>query len=235
MMIINFTGGEKMAVANEVNHDYEIDANVYPGQDDWPTWNQLLRKYMDVEKVKQVIFVQYEKDTNARVQLYVKTDDEPYAWTRILQCPAFLGYNGLGKEVEGAKKTPIGDYGIFTAGGIKKNPGTKADYIQFDDHIFMADGPYYNKIVDDRKIPMSKLKDYEPDPFNNASPAFNYGLFIDYNKECIPGKGAGIFMHCTGAYDYTSGCVSVSEDDMKFILQNVDNNVRICIFPRDWN
>ena len=92
-----------------------------------------------------------------------------------------------------------------------------------------------NKIVDDRKIPMSKLKDYEPDPFNNASPAFNYGLFIDYSKECIPGKGAGIFMHCTGAYDYTSGCVSVSEDDMKFILQNVDNNVRICIFPRDWN
>ena len=178
MMIINFTGGEKMAGANEVNHDYEIDANVYPGQDDWPTWNQLLRKYMDVEKVKQVIFVQYEKDTNARVQLYVKTDDEPYAWTRILQCPAFVGYNGLGKEVEGDKKTPIGDYGIFTAGGIKKNPGTKADYIQFDDHIFMADGPYYNKIVDDRKIPMSKLKDYEPDPFNNASPAFNYGFSL---------------------------------------------------------
>ena len=48
-----------MAGANEVNHDYEIDANVYPGQDDWPTWNQLLRKYMDVEKVKQIIFLQY--------------------------------------------------------------------------------------------------------------------------------------------------------------------------------
>lgn len=223
------------ANGNDISHEYEIDANVYAGQDDWPTWSQLLRKYMNDDTVKQLIFVQYEKDTKARVQLYVKTEREPYAWTEILQCPAFVGYNGLGKEREGDKKTPIGDYGIFTAGGIKENPGAKADYVQFDDHIFMADGPYYNKLVDDRKIPMSELAKYGPDPFTNASPAFNYVLFIDYNKECIPGKGAGIFMHCTGAYDYTSGCIAVSEKNMKFILQNVDNNVRICIFPRDWN
>ena len=59
MMIINFTGGEKMAGANEVNHDYEIDANVYPGQDDWPTWNQLLRKYITWLMYSSLVILPY--------------------------------------------------------------------------------------------------------------------------------------------------------------------------------
>lgn len=27
---------------------------------------------------------------------------------------------------------------------------------------------------------------------------YNYGLVIDYNKECIEGKGLAIFLHCQG-------------------------------------
>ena len=87
--------------------------------------------------------------------------------------------------------------------------------------------------MDTRIHPAEDVAKYNGDTFMDGSPQFNYGLFIDYNHECIPDKGCYIFMHCTGPYDYTAGCVAVNEEYMKQILKLVDDNVRICIFPKE--
>ncbi len=194
-----------------------------------PFWQDKLNQYSEISCVQQVIFVQYKGDSKAVVKLYEKDDEQK--WNLVLKCDGFTGKNGLGKTREGDKKTPKGDFGIFTAGGIKQNPGTKADYLLFDEHIFCADGPYYNKLIDDRKFSREELAKLDLDPMNDGAPQFNYGLFLTYNRECVPGLGSYIFIHCTGEYNYTLGCIAVSEENMIKILQHVDNNVRICIYP----
>ncbi len=194
-----------------------------------PFWQEKLDHYSEISCVKQVIFVQYKGGSKALVKLYEK--DDAQKWNLVLACDGYTGKNGLGKKREGDKKTPKGDFGIFTAGGIEPNPGTKADYLLFDEHIFCADGPYYNKLIDDRKIPKEVLAKLDLDPMNNGAPQFNYGLFLTYNRECVPGLGSYIFIHCMGEYDYTLGCIAVSEENMIKILQHVDNNVRVCIYP----
>ncbi|WP_051533404.1 L,D-transpeptidase family protein [Anaerovibrio sp. RM50] len=194
-----------------------------------PFWQERLDHYSEISCVKQVIFVQYKGGSKALVKLYEK--DDAQKWNLVLACDGYTGKNGLGKKSEGDKKTPKGDFGIFTAGGIEPNPGTKADYLLFDEHIFCADGPYYNKLIDDRKIPKEVLAKLDLDPMNNGAPQFNYGLFLTYNRECVPGLGSYIFIHCMGEYDYTMGCIAVSEENMIKILQHVDNNVRVCIYP----
>ncbi|ORT99162.1 hypothetical protein D081_2132 [Anaerovibrio sp. JC8] len=194
-----------------------------------PIWQEKLNEYSANNRVKQVIFVQYQGGSDALVRLYEK--DSARSWQLTLECDGYVGKAGLGKTVEGDMKTPVGDFGIFTAGGIEPNPGTKASYLLFDEHVFCADGQFYNKLIDDRKIPHELLKTLNLDPMNDGAPQFNYGLFIDYNKECIRGRGSYIFLHCTGDADYTHGCVAVSEADMVNIMRRVDNNVRICIYP----
>ncbi|WP_407396968.1 L,D-transpeptidase family protein [Anaerovibrio sp.] len=194
-----------------------------------PFWQEKLNVYSEIPCVKQVIFVQYKGNSKADVKLYEKDDNQK--WTKVLQCDGFVGEKGLGKTREGDRKTPKGDFGIFTAGGIEPNPGTKADYLLFDEHIFCADGPYYNKLIDDREIPKQVLEKLDLDPMNNGAPQFNYSLFLTYNRDCVPGRGSYIFIHCKGEYDYTLGCITVSEENMIKILQHVDNNVRVCIYP----
>ena len=196
-----------------------------------PSWNELLQKYCREPEVRQVIFVQQTEGSMARVQLYVKIEEYPDFWTKLLTCEGYIGRNGLGKTTEGDMKTPMGDFGVFTAVGMKDNPGTKADYVKLDEHIFCAEGEFYNLLLDDRVIPREVIDENGGDPMNDMSPQFNYGLFLDYNKERIPGKGSYIFLHCDGPNPFTAGCVAVSEENMKFILQNVDNNVRVCIYP----
>lgn len=197
-----------------------------------PFWDNLLDKYRDDARVRQVIFVQYLGGSDAQVLLYAKGKAPKSDWTLLRSCDGYVGKNGINKEREGDLKTPAGEYDIFSAVGIEANPGTKADYILLDEHIYCADGPYYNRLLDDRDVPLDEIMKYNGDPMNDGSPQFDYGLFIAYNKERKPGKGSQIYLHCFGTNPYTMGCVAVSREDMKYILQNVDNNVKICIFPK---
>lgn len=197
----------------------------------WPSWSELLYKYQRDEQVRQLIFVQCKDGSEARLQLFAKTEEYPTIWTKLLSCPAYIGQRGLGKEREGDRKTPLGDFGVVTAFGVKDDPGAKLPYIKADEHIYTADGPYYNRLVDDRQEPLEKILQYEGELLMEVSPQFNYGLHIDYNHACDPAKGSFIFLHCTGANDFTMGCVAVEEPEMKFILQHVDKDVRICIYP----
>ena len=80
-----------------------------------PGWNNLLSMYCQQPEVRQVILVQHIENSRARVQLYVKTDEYPDFWTKLLTCDAYVGRNGLGKTMEGDMKSPAGDFGVITA------------------------------------------------------------------------------------------------------------------------
>ena len=185
-------------------------------------------KYLCDDAVKQLVTVQATEGTNAVIKMFEKTaENGRTVWTETLSCPGFIGLEGLGKTKEGDNKTPIGDFGITTAFGIKVNPGTALPYIDVDENTYCcADANFYNQIIDISEHPHDCT---DGEHIIDYSPQYNYGIFIDYNKECTPGLGSGIFLHCTGANTYTGGCVAVSEKDMVTILKALDENARIII------
>ncbi|MDO4988707.1 MAG: L,D-transpeptidase family protein [Synergistes sp.] len=198
-----------------------------------PIWNSLLRKYRADETVRTLIFVQHTEGSNAQVLLYQKDRDNSDAWTLMLQCEGVVGKNGISdNRHEGDGTTPIGDFGVIEAIGIKKKPKTTIPYRTADNDLFCS-GNYdetYNKIVSKKEI--AHVCNEGCAHLYETSPQFNYSLFLDFNKECVVGKGSGIFFHCFGPNPYTAGCIAVSEENMKRILQLADKNLRVCIFPK---
>lgn len=189
-------------------------------------WKTLLQKYQKNKKVNQLIFVKYRGNSRADVILYNRKNGK---LTKALQCAAYVGKNGINKKKEGDKKTPTGTYSFTKAFGIKKNPGSKMKYIKLNKYYYWSgDRRYYNQMIDIRKVRASHLGEHLID----YKPHYNYALALDYNKKCVYKKGSAIFLHCTGSKKYTGGCVAVKEKYMKKIIQMVDKNAKICIYPR---
>ena len=185
-------------------------------------------KYLHDDAVKQIVTVQAPEGTEAVVKLFEKTTENgKTVWTETLTCPGIIGLAGLGKTKEGDNKTPIGDFGITTAFGIKENPGIALPYIDVDENTYCCgDENFYNQMIDISEHPHDCP---DGEHIIDYSPEYNYGIFIDYNKEGTPGLGSAIFFHCTGANTYTGGCIAVSEENMVTILIALDANARIII------
>jgi L,D-peptidoglycan transpeptidase YkuD (ErfK/YbiS/YcfS/YnhG family) len=193
-------------------------------------WMDSLTKYRTDDKVNHLIFVQWTKNSSdARVQVYEKDPSHNNSWTITLQCDAYVGKNGVkADKKEGDGATPSGDFGVLTAFGIKANPGTQLDWIDVTDSLWCPDSnvPDYNKIAD-----ASRGGTAEGEHLIEYSPQYNYAMFLDYNKECNPENGSAIFFHCIGPKTYTGGCVAVSEENMKYILQVFGKDDRVIIAP----
>ena len=135
------------------------------------------------------------------------------------------------EKAEGDMRTPSGLYHFNGAYGLKMNPGSKISYHQFAEGDYWVDDPksaHYNKLV---KIG-SVQKDWDSaEDLMNAGICYDYVLAIDYNKECTPGKGSAIFLHCPKAFNNTgtSGCISIPEDKMETLLQNVTTQTKVII------
>ena len=185
-------------------------------------------KYLYDDSVSQLITVQAVSQNEARVKLFEKsTENGKTIWTETLSCPGYIGKAGLGKTKEGDSKTPIGDFGIVTAFGIRENPGTVLPYVDVTDDIYCCCDPdYYNQIIDIREHPHDCS---EGEHMIDYSPEYNYGFFLDYNSEGTVGRGTAIFFHCSGANAYTGGCIAVSEENMVTILKALDPNARVII------
>lgn len=192
---------------------------------------KVLNKYRYDSAVNQILLVRCEEGSNAHLQFYVKdkaVDGKP-TWTIDREFDGFIGKNGSGKTREGDVKTPLGVYSVSTAFGIKKNPGTSMKYVDVTDDIWCCGcEKYYNRIISTKKTGHSCEGNGEH--MVEYSPEYNYGMFIDYNKECKVGLGSAIFIHCTGYKPYTGGCVAMPEADMKYILQKSDQNIKVCIY-----
>lgn len=187
-------------------------------------WEQLLEDYRDDKATNQLVFVKYTGGSSARVEMYQKSGTE---WNCILSCNGYVGSNGIDKQIEGDRKTPKGTFDLTSAFGIKKNPGAKMSYVRVNKYLYWCgDAQYYNRLIDIREKPHvcsgEHLIDYVP--------SYYYGMFLDYNKDCVYKKGSAIFLHCTGSNPYTAGCIAVSQPDMIKIIQNAEPGAKICIY-----
>ncbi len=186
------------------------------------------QKYLENNDVTHLITVQASQQHDAVVTLFEKTKlNGKTIWTEILNCEAYIGKNGLGKTKEGDYMTPIGDFGIVTAFGIKSNPGTKLPYIDVTDDIYACcDEKAYNKIININDVPH---KNEEDEHMIEYTPEYNYGFQIDYNKDREVGVGNSIFFHCKGTVNSTGGCIALAEADLVEIMKKIDKNTRVII------
>ena len=193
--------------------------------------DKYLAKYQNDFSVRQLILVEQSVSDNRSATLFLLSKNDHEDWRIALECKAVLGMNGLGKTREGDAKTPIGDFGMVKAFGVKDDPGSLIPYTKLTNTMYLcSDKEYYNQFIDVSKV--NHTCSSKSEHLISYQPQYNYALFFDYNKENIYGKGSAIFLHCFGSYPYTLGCIAVSEENMIKILKTVDKNSRICIYPK---
>ncbi len=189
------------------------------------TYTELAAGLEAAKTNSQLILVQAE-GTEAVLSMLNKESDGN--WIEILRTHAYVGENGVGDTTEWSHTTPPGNFSFGMAFGILPDPGTVFSYTQLDDSDYWVDdvdSEYYNQFVSTDEV---ELTWSSAEHLIEHDPSYNYALSIDYNTDCVPGVGSAIFLHCINQ-GATLGCVAVSEDAMKTILQNVQKDCRIII------
>ena len=169
--------------------------------------------------------------TTAFISMHQKGEDG--TWKQVLSTPGFVGKNGLCADAdhrEGCAQTPIGVYHFNKAFGIAPDPGCAIPYIQVDENTYWSGDPdrQYNQMVDIRDVPDLAMDDSEH--IVDYDYQYRYCLNISFNEDGTPGRGSAIFLHCFGPWKpWTGGCVSVPENIMKKIMQNVREDCVVVI------
>jgi L,D-peptidoglycan transpeptidase YkuD (ErfK/YbiS/YcfS/YnhG family) len=171
---------------------------------------------------QQAIVVMGEQEYRADLYLYEWNGGN---WKLVLQMPANIGRNGMGKTKEGDQKSPSGIFTLDTAFGIVPKP-EGCNY------------PYQMLTSQDYWVDDSRSKDYnkwvcyqEGDPKDWQSAewlwketiCYQHAVVINYNTAREPGKGSAIFLHVwKDEHSPTHGCTAVSEGNMVRILKWLD-------------
>lgn len=169
--------------------------------------------------------------TGSEARLTMHEQDGEGRWTQILDVPAQIGKNGVGKTREGDGKTPAGAYGFMFAFGTQPNPGALMDYTRVDESHYWVDdndSVYYNQFVSARDVE----KDWDSaEQLAGVGEAYDYVLALDYNSERVPGLGSAIFMHClpTGG----AGCIAIEREHMLFVITHARPDCVILIDEAD--
>ena len=169
--------------------------------------------------------------TTATISMHQR--DEAGNWKQILSTPGFVGKNGLCLDEdhkEGCGQTPVGIYRFNKAFGIAPDPGCAIPYIQVDENTYWSGDPdrQYNQMVDIRDVPELVMDDSEH--IVDYDYQYRYCLNISFNEDGTPGRGSAIFLHCFGPWKpWTGGCVSVPENIMRKVMQNVREDCVVVI------
>lgn len=157
---------------------------------------------------RQVVAVYGEGEDSAKstVVLYEKSGS---TWDKTRSWAAHNGKKGWTTDHrENDKRSPVGVFTLTDAGGVLADPGAKLPYTQ----SASMQAPHY--------WPKTHWHD------------FDYVVAIDYNraKNTPPNdptrpqgqsKGGSIWLHMDHGSG-TSGCVSLSKQGMKYLLENLD-------------
>lgn len=186
-----------------------------------------IKKNPWLNQQSQLIFV-YGKEKMAMLLFYQKEKEKD--WRLCLKTRANIGINGLGKTKEGDGKTPIGLFELGIAFGRERAVKTKLNYSTIEPDMYWVDDPSsfsYNQLVSCCKVG----KDWSSAEHLSDYPvAYQYAIEIRYNKEKVPGKGSGIFLHCTEGKP-TKGCISIEKEKMKYLLEHLEKSTLIQILP----
>jgi L,D-peptidoglycan transpeptidase YkuD (ErfK/YbiS/YcfS/YnhG family) len=132
------------------------------------------------------------------------------------------GFASSGKKREGDGRTPSGMYRLGHTFGYAESVNTKMPYRQaLADDLWVDDpeAPDYNQWVKQSETSAASYEKMKRD-----DDQYKYGVVIKYNTDpVIKGHGSAIFFHVwAGAWSTTAGCVAVSEEDIKKILNWLD-------------
>ena len=92
-----------------------------------------------------------------------------------------------------------------------------------------SDSQYYNRFVSINNVKSDWSSAEHIIDYGNV---YNYCLALDYNVECVSGKGSAIFLHCSNGVA-TAGCVAIPEKHMIEVLKNINGNCVIIIDSPD--
>lgn len=187
-----------------------------------------------VREATQLIVVTGDEKDPAQGTLSWYRREKDRSLTLVWSAEAVSGQNGISLvKAEGDKKTPAGIFEFTLAFGLKENPGAILPYHQItegDHYVDDSASRYYNRLVNEKEVP----RDWNSsEVLTEQAPQYDYGLVINYNEACIPGKGSAIFLHCPKASNNTgtSGCISIPEDRLKEIICSVDAGTKLVIAP----
>ena len=189
-------------------------------------YNSWVSQLNVAKDTSQLILVSANGSNYATVSMHTKGSDG--YWADNYSVTGRVGKNGIGKTSEGDKKTPTGVYTFGQAFGVADNPGSSRGYLKVNNSHYWVDDSssiYYNKLVD---ISQTGKRWNSAEHLAKYPKAYKYAIAVNYNTECIPGKGSAIFLHCdTG--NATAGCISIPESTMIYTLQNLHSDTKIVI------
>ena len=167
--------------------------------------------------------------TDATVSYYEKVED---TWQEIFSIGGHVGVDGIGEASEYVSRTPAGLYHFTMAFGRYADPGSAIPYTQVDADDYWVDDPnsaHYNQFVsaDETTVDWSSAEH-----LSACGDSYNYVLALDYNKSCIPGAGSAIFLHCYAGVP-SQGCITIPQDYMVRLLQNISTDCAIWIGTED--
>ena len=184
-----------------------------------PAWVANLPQAADAEQ----LFIVGGYDTStAWCSMHEKDADG--TWQMVMTTPGFIGQEGLGKTEEGDALTPVGTFTFDRAFGIAPDPGCAMTYTQVTDDLYWSgdhrEGMKYNQMVSINDLPGFDTTNSEH--LIEYTREYQYCLNISFNRDCIPGNGSAIFLHCLGPkHTFTGGCVAIPEDQMRVVMQHV--------------
>ena len=164
------------------------------------------------------------------------TDDRTGCWQQVLVTTAMCGRNGLYKEIEGDKKTPVGIFKMNTPFGIlPSQEGFPPNYVQVDDRFYWVGdsaSPMYNRFV--RNDIYSDFDKSSSEHLSHYGGYYDYCIDIGYNPDGTPHKGSAIFLHCVVEGNNTSGCVAIPAADMITALKTYQEGLSyMVIYDRE--
>ena len=166
--------------------------------------------------------------SSAVVNCYEKSDGH---WKNIRSnMSSLIGGNGMQYDSlrkQSTNTTPAGIYNVLYMFGWGGNPGVNYIFKVPNDNSYwnLNDGsPTYNRWVEGNPGgDCEHLKYYK---------TYKYSIVTDYNYGQQRGKGGAIFIHLSSGRS-TAGCVSLSEDNLLYIMRwlNPSKNPKILICP----
>lgn len=184
------------------------------------------------QNADQVVVVVGSGMDSASVQVsYFEKEDG--VWQERFSEAGYCGYNGMAvQKREGDRRTPTGTYSFTRNFGIKEDPGSILPYKTLDQHDYWVDdsnSKYYNQMVSTKEVSVSWKS---AEHLIAVNPCYNYSLALNYNQECVPGKGSAIFLHgLHPVKTWTEGCIAIPEDRVKELIQRADTETKIVIVP----
>ena len=191
-------------------------------------------KFIIANKTNQIILVipANYSTTSAKFYFYIKKEGDK--WTKNKEIDAYIGYGGLGKEKEGDLKSPVGIYQFDTYFGIYNNPGTELPYLKINSSYYWdgdSNSDRYNQLVNNETYTNFNVTNSEH--LIDFNPGYEYALNINYNKECIKGKGSSIFLHCFTKNTFTHGCIAIKRKYLRDLYQVLNKDCYIIIDTKE--